>query len=48
MDLVVDPAELARRQAAWIKPALKITRGWLGRYAQMVTSSSTGAVLTQP
>ena len=48
MDLVVDPAELARRQAAWIKPALKITRGWLGRYAQMVTSASTGAVLTQP
>jgi len=48
MDLLVDPAELARRQAAWTRPALKITKGWLGRYAQMVTSASTGAVLTQP
>jgi dihydroxy-acid dehydratase len=48
MDLLVEPAELERRQAAWVKPGLKITRGWLGRYSQLVTSADTGAVLRQP
>lgn len=27
------------------KPELKVKTGWLGRYAQMVTSANTGAVL---
>jgi dihydroxy-acid dehydratase len=48
MDVLVDDAELARRRAAWVKPALKITKGWLGRYSAMVTSASRGAVLTLP
>lgn len=40
--------ELARRRAAWTKPAPKINRGWLGRYCRLVTSASRGAVLTLP
>jgi dihydroxy-acid dehydratase len=48
MDLLVDEAELARRQAAWVKPAAKITKGWLGRYAHLVTSASKGAILVLP
>jgi len=44
----VDEAELARRQAAWVRPAAKITKGWLGRYAHLVTSADKGAVLVLP
>jgi dihydroxy-acid dehydratase len=44
----VSADELARRQAAWVKPAPKINRGWLGRYSRLVTSASQGAVLTLP
>ncbi|WP_412069579.1 dihydroxy-acid dehydratase [Rubrivirga sp. IMCC43871] len=48
MDLLVDPAEIARRLAA--RPAFvpKIRSGWLGRYAYFVTSASDGAVLRLP
>ena len=38
---------LATRQAAWKRPPAKITHGYLGRYAAMVTSADTGAVLKQ-
>jgi dihydroxy-acid dehydratase len=44
----VDPAELARRQAAWVKPKPKISQGWLGRYSRLVTSANRGAVLALP
>jgi dihydroxy-acid dehydratase len=37
--------ELARRKAAWQAPAPKLDRGYLARYARMVTSADTGAVL---
>ncbi len=37
--------ELDRRKALWSAPAPKITAGYLGRYARLVTSASTGAVL---
>jgi dihydroxy-acid dehydratase len=46
LELVVPEAELARRAAAWSKPPAKITGGWLGRYARMVTSANRGAILT--
>ncbi len=42
--LKVDPKELARRKKAWKPPKPKITTGYAGRYARMVTSASTGAV----
>ncbi|MCC7519654.1 MAG: dihydroxy-acid dehydratase [Verrucomicrobiae bacterium] len=45
ISLLVDDAELARRKAEWRAPAPKITRGWLGRYARMVTSASKGGVM---
>jgi dihydroxy-acid dehydratase len=46
LELKVDEAELAHRRAAFRLPSPKITQGWLGRYSRMVTSASTGAVLS--
>ncbi len=37
--------ELDRRKKLWSAPSPKITSGYLGRYARLVTSASTGAVL---
>ncbi|MEA3547081.1 MAG: dihydroxy-acid dehydratase, partial [Thermodesulfobacteriota bacterium] len=45
LTLEVDEAELARRKESWQPPAPKITTGYAARYAKMVTSGSTGAVL---
>ena len=45
LDLLVDDAELQKRRAAWVKPAPRFTRGWLARYARMVTSAARGAIL---
>jgi dihydroxy-acid dehydratase len=44
LELQVDAAELARRQAAWTAPEPKIKTGWLARYARVVTSAHTGAI----
>ena len=48
MNVLVDPAELERRKAAWVKPKPKISKGWLGRYSRLVTSANKGAVLALP
>jgi dihydroxy-acid dehydratase len=48
LNLLVDPAELERRRATWVKPTPKISQGWLGRYARLVTSANKGAVLALP
>jgi dihydroxy-acid dehydratase len=45
LTLQVDENELARRRANWSQPEPKIRSGYLYRYAQMVTSASTGAIL---
>ena len=45
IQLLVDDAELEKRRAEWKPLPPKITKGWLGRYAQHVTSANTGAVL---
>ncbi len=45
LELLVDDGELAARRAAWVAPAPKIRGGWLARYARLVTSANTGAVL---
>lgn len=37
--------ELAARKAKWVKPEPRVTSGYLARYAKLVTSASTGAVL---
>jgi dihydroxy-acid dehydratase len=45
LTLAVDDEEIARRRAAWSPPEPKIKEGYLYRYAQMVTSANTGAIL---
>jgi dihydroxy-acid dehydratase len=37
--------ELAERKAQWKKPAPRITKGCLAKYASMATSADTGAIL---
>lgn len=37
--------EFAKRQAEWVAPPLKATRGVLAKYAKLVSSASKGAVL---
>ncbi len=36
-------AELAKRKAAWKKPALRVERGVLAKYAKLARSASEGA-----
>jgi dihydroxy-acid dehydratase len=45
LKLVVSEEELQKRKSAWHPPEPHITEGYVGRYAKMVTSGSTGAVL---
>ena len=45
LTLHVEEEILRQRKAAWQPPAPKITTGYVARYAKMVTSGSTGAVL---
>jgi len=45
LDAEVPEEELKRRMAGWQPPKPRITTGYLGRYARLVTSASTGAVL---
>lgn len=45
LQLNVDDAELARRRAAWTRPAPRYPRGVLAKFAKNASSASTGAVL---
>jgi dihydroxy-acid dehydratase len=45
LTLEVDDAELVHRRNAWTPPEPKAKRGYLARYARMVTSASRGAIL---
>ncbi|TYO94452.1 dihydroxy-acid dehydratase [Desulfallas thermosapovorans] len=45
LNVLLSEDELAARLARWVKPAPRVTRGYLARYAQLVTSAGTGAVL---
>ncbi|MHA6485070.1 dihydroxy-acid dehydratase [Paenibacillus sp. strain BS8-2] len=45
MDLLISDEEFERRRAAWPGFELKIKRGYLARYAHLVTSASTGGVM---
>jgi dihydroxy-acid dehydratase len=45
LELHVTAAELEARRLEWRKPPLKVKSGYLARYAQLVTSANTGAVL---
>jgi dihydroxy-acid dehydratase len=45
LDVLLSDEELASRMARWVKPEPKVTKGYLARYAQLVTSADRGAVL---
>ncbi|MBI4950328.1 MAG: dihydroxy-acid dehydratase [Deltaproteobacteria bacterium] len=45
LNLKVSETELSERKKSWTPPAPKIKSGWLSRYAKVVTSANTGAVL---
>ncbi len=45
IDLLVSDEEIKNRLSKWRPPKPKITRGWLARYARLVTSAGTGAVM---
>ncbi|MCM3632380.1 MULTISPECIES: dihydroxy-acid dehydratase [Paenibacillus] len=45
MNLLISDEELEARKAAWPGFDLKIKRGYLARYAHLVTSANTGAVM---
>jgi dihydroxy-acid dehydratase len=44
LTLDIDDAELARRRQGWQKPAIRVQRGVLAKYARTVGSASQGAV----
>ena len=44
LQLNVPDQEIARRRAAWKRPAPRYTRGVLAKFARVVSSASTGAV----
>jgi dihydroxy-acid dehydratase len=46
LELLVDEATLKSRREAWRAPEPKIKKGWLSRYAKVVTSAYTGAITT--
>lgn len=45
IQLMVDETEIKKRLDAWVAPAPNVTKGWLARYARLVTSADEGAVL---
>ena len=47
VQLNVDEKVIAARRKSWVKPTAKYTKGILGKYARLVSSSSKGAVTDQ-
>jgi dihydroxy-acid dehydratase len=45
LELAVSEKELAKRKERWIPPAPKVKKGYLVRYAALVTSADKGAIL---
>ncbi len=45
IQLEVSDEELAKRKAAYVAPAPKVTTGWLARYSKLVSTSSKGAIM---
>ena len=46
LKVMVSDEVLAERRARWVAPEPKIKKGWLARYAKVVTSAHTGAITT--
>lgn len=47
LELNVPETELARRRAAWTRPAPRYARGVLAKFARLVSSASLGAITDQ-
>lgn len=45
VNLRISDEEMQRRRKQWVKPEPKIKTGYLARYAKLVTSANTGAIL---
>ncbi len=45
IDVMLSDQEMAKRRKAWKKPSPKITRGYLSRYAKLVSSAGDGAIM---
>lgn len=45
LNVKISDEEMNKRKAVWKKPPAKVTKGYLARYAHLVTSANTGAVL---
>jgi dihydroxy-acid dehydratase len=45
IELLVDEQILNERRNSWVKPAPKITSGYLAKYAKLVTSANTGGIM---
>jgi len=45
LDVLLSEKEINERLSRWRKPKPKVTRGYLSRYARMVTSAGAGAVM---
>ena len=48
LNVKLSEEELAERKAVWVCPPPKVKSGYLARYAALVTSAATGAVLRIP
>jgi dihydroxy-acid dehydratase len=48
IDLKISDEEMQQRLAEWRPSKPRVTRGYLARYAALVTSAATGAVLKVP
>ena len=48
LDVRLSDQEIERRLSDWKRPKPKVTTGYLARYAALVTSAATGAVLKVP
>ena len=45
LEVELSQNELVQRKKKWNPPRPKFRKGWLARYAKMVTSANTGAIL---
>ena len=45
INLRVDDQEIQTRLDNWVRPEPKITKGYMARYARMVSSADKGAVM---
>ncbi len=45
IELMVSEKEIQHRLSQWVKPAPKITKGYMARYARQVSSAAQGAII---